>query len=315
VILRFAGTDVPAYVERDLRRGWAAGVILFADNVSTPAALRAMTGRLQRAAGGDALISVDQEGGAIRRLPFAGPTTGQPSLTTPSAAQAAAHEGARDLRQLGINLNLGPVADVAGSADSAVRGRAFPGDTAAVAVATAAAVRGYRDTGVAPVIKHFPGLGAATDNTDHRPVTIERPAGEIGSTDLPPFMAGIEAGAPAVMAAHAQYPALDAQDIASQSRPIITGLLRGRMGFRGVVMTDSVEAAAVRVRGTPEVAAVRSIGAGADIVLTTGKGSHLRVLRAVLAEARRSRAFRDRVTESAARVQLLRRRLATSRPG
>jgi beta-N-acetylhexosaminidase len=315
VILRFSGTEPPAYVERALRKGWAGGVILFADNISTPAALRSMTRRLQRAAGGDALISTDQEGGPVRRIPFAGPVPGQAALGTPDGAREAARAGAKDLDAFGINLNLGPVADVAASPGSMARSRAFPGETVAVAISTKAAVRGYRGAGVAPTLKHFPGLGAATANTDDEPVTIWRPARELGAMDLPPFKAGIEAGAPAVMASHALYPALDGRDIASQSRPILTGLLRNEMGFRGVIVTDALEAAAARARGTPEESAVRSVRAGADLLLTTRRGSHLRVLRAVIAEARRSRAFRERLDESARRVQDLRRTLAPSRAG
>jgi beta-N-acetylhexosaminidase len=106
------------------------------------------------------------------------------------------------------------------------------------------------------------------------------------------------------MVSHARYPALDRQRIASQSSAIIGNLLRDRMGFRGVVVTDSLEAAAVR--GSPERAAVRSMRAGADLILTTGAGSHLRVVRVLTAEARRSRKFRARLTVAAARVLALR---------
>jgi beta-N-acetylhexosaminidase len=104
------------------------------------------------------------------------------------------------------------------------------------------------------------------------------------------------------MSSHARYPALDARRIASQSPAVLGGLLRRRLHFSGVVMTDSLEAAAVRATGSLEQAAVRSVRAGADIVLTTGQGSWIRVYRALLAEAHRSPAFRARVRQSAARV-------------
>ena len=111
------------------------------------------------------------------------------------------------------------------------------------------------------------------------------------------------------MASHAVYPSLDPDAIASQSRYVLHRLLRQRLGFRGVVVTDSLEAKAVTERAGPAVAAVRSVRAGADLILTTGAGSHLRVLRALVAEAQRSPAFRKRVEESAARVLALKKDL------
>jgi beta-N-acetylhexosaminidase len=104
------------------------------------------------------------------------------------------------------------------------------------------------------------------------------------------------------MASHAVYPALDGDRIASQSPAVIDGLLRGELGFDGVVMTDSLEAAAVRAVADVDAAALASARAGVDVMLTTGRGSYIRVFRALLAEARRSPAFRARVRSSAARV-------------
>jgi len=195
-----------------------------------------------------------------------------------------------------------------------MRGRAFPGGAEQVAALTAAAVRGYRGTRVAATVKHFPGLGAAAENTDDAPVTLVRTPQQLLGEDLPPFRAAIGARVPLVMASHALYPSLDGDAIASQSRYVLQRLLRERLGFRGVVVTDSIEARAVTERGGPAEAAVRSVRAGADLVLTTGAGSHLRVLRAIIAEARRSPAFRDRVAESAARVLALKRDLGLRAP-
>src|SRR5207302_10307930 len=134
-----------------------------------------------------------------------------------------------------------PVADVGGPG-SVMNGRAFPGGTAAVAATTRAAVSGYRGSGIAATLKHFPGLGEATLNTDDTGVTISSAATAIRIRDLPPFAAGIKAGAPLVMASHALFQGLDPRNIASQSKPILTTLLRGRLGFKGVVITDSMEA-------------------------------------------------------------------------
>ncbi|HEY3018607.1 MAG TPA: glycoside hydrolase family 3 N-terminal domain-containing protein, partial [Solirubrobacteraceae bacterium] len=196
-------------------------------------------------------------------------------------------------------VNFAPVADVA--AGPVMRARAFPGGATAVAALVAVSVHGYRGTGVAPTAKHFPGLGAASANTDFAPATAR--------AELGPFRAAIAAGVPLVMASHAVYPALDPTHLASQSRAILTDVLRGRLGFAGVVVTDSLEARAVVRRSSTPAAAVRSIAAGADLALTTGRGSYLPVLRALRAEQRRSPAFRARVRESAARVLALQERL------
>jgi beta-N-acetylhexosaminidase len=314
VVMRFNGAGPPAYVPRALRAGRASGVILFRDNVASRADLRRLIRVVQRGARGSALVATDQEGGDIRNLPWARPLAGQDAAATPARARADARGAARDLRAAGLNVNLAPVGDVAGRAGSVMRGRAFPGGAEQVAALTRAAVEGYRGTRVAATVKHFPGLGAASENTDNAPVTLARTPQQLVGEDLLPFRAAIAARVPLVMASHAVYPSLDPTAIASQSRYVLHRLLRERLGFRGVVVTDSIEAKAVTDRSGPARAAVRSVRAGADLVLTTGAGSHLRVLRALVAEARRSPAFRARIAESAARILALKRDLGLPDP-
>ncbi|HEU4657791.1 MAG TPA: glycoside hydrolase family 3 N-terminal domain-containing protein [Capillimicrobium sp.] len=305
VVLRFHGTRAPAYVRRALRERRAAGVILFADNLTTPDALRAMTAELHAANPG-ALVMVDQEGGDVRIVPWAGPETGQAWRATPREGRAVAARAGRQLRALGVDVVLGPVAD-AGRPGTALASRSFAGDIPAL---TAATVRGWLAGGVLPTAKHFPGLGAAATNTDDAAATVAVDRAELDAVDLPPFAAAIEAGAPLVMASLAVYPALDPDRPASQSRAILTGLLRGELGFDGVVITDSLEAEAVRARPSTPGAAVRAMAAGADLLLTTGRGSYLPVLEAVAARAARDDAFRARVREAAARVLALQERAA-----
>jgi beta-N-acetylhexosaminidase len=186
---------------------------------------------------------------------------------------------------------------------AALDSRAFSRDPRRVSTALSAAIKGWRDAGVAPTAKHFPGLGGTTVNTDRASTTIR--GGAPTERDLAPFRAAIAAGVPLVMSSHAVYPALDARHIASQSSAVLEHLLRDELGFQGVVMTDSIEAAAVRATGTTEQVAVRSIEAGNDIVLTTGHGSWIRVYRALVEKAESSKAFRARVRASAARVLAL----------
>jgi beta-N-acetylhexosaminidase len=295
-------------VQRALRQGRASGVILFRGNAPNASVTRALTRRLQRAGRRKVLIAVDQEGGSIRILPWIPPVPSQGATPTEQLARSQARAAARGLRRAGVNITLAPVADVGGSG-SVMSGRAFPGGTVDVTALTRAAVRGYQRTHVAATLKHFPGLGAAGTNTDDGPVTIGSPRAALGARDLPPFAAGIKAGAPLVMASHALYTGLDRRNIASQSKTILTKFLRGKLGFGGVVITDSMEAAAVLKRSTIELAALRSVAAGADLLLLTGPGSFPRVYKQLLAGAKRSARFRARIAEAAARVIALKRSL------
>jgi beta-N-acetylhexosaminidase len=294
IVLSFAGPTLPAYARAILEQGRAAGVVLFGDNVTSPAQLRALTRSIQRAAGGHALICADQEGGAVRIVPFAAPARAPSQQGSAALAYASARAAAHQVRREGVDVVLAPVLDVA-RPGAALAGRAYPGGPAQVARLGAAAVRGYRAGGVAATAKHFPGLGGATRNTDDAPVTT--------AADLVPFRAAIRAGVPLVMASHARYPALDPDHIASQSPAILGRLLRGRLGFRGAVITDSLEARAVLARSSVATAAIRSLRAGADLVLLTGPGSYPSVYRRLLALARRSRPFRARLQAAYARAR------------
>lgn len=224
VILRFTGPSLPPYVRRALREHRSAGVVLFADNVRDPAQLRTLTGAIARASDGRALVLADQEGGAVRMVPWAGPedsATGQAAAGTVRSASRAA---GRELRATGVSVALAPVADVP-AAGSALAGRAFASDAGGVASAVGEAVAGFRAGGVAPTVKHFPGLGAAPVNTDDGPVDIAE------APTLAPFEAAVEAGVPLVMVSHARYLTLDARRIASQSPAVVNGLLRDASGF------------------------------------------------------------------------------------
>jgi beta-N-acetylhexosaminidase len=310
LISSFDGRAAPGYMRRRLRAKETAGVILFRGNVASRPGLSRLTRVLQTSARGAALVAVDQEGGAVRSVPFAGPASGQPAQGGARSVRALAREGALALRRMGVNVNLAPVADVADG--PALRSRAFRGGQRAVSVRVAAAVGGIRSARVAPTAKHFPGLGPAHVVTDEAPVSILRSRRLLERRDVPPFRAALRAGAPLVMASHALYAALDRHRIASQSRAILDGLLRRRLRFRGAVVTDSIEADAVLRRSSVAVAAERSVAAGADLVLMTGSGSWRLVFPRLLGAARRSPAFRARVREAVGRVLRLKRAVGLS---
>jgi beta-N-acetylhexosaminidase len=304
VVLSFSGTTAPDYVLDALRERRAAGVILFGGNLSGPQQLRTLTRGLRRA-GGKPIVAVDQEGGDIRVVDWAPPSRSAPEQQAARTVRSDAASAARALRSLGITVSLAPVGDVPSVPRAALAPRAFSRRVAEVSAAMRDAVRGWRAGGIAATAKHFPGLGAARVNTDDGEVTIRRSRAQLEATDLPPFEAAVRAGVPLVMVGHARYPALDRNRIASQSRPIVDDLLRGELGFRGVVVTDSMEAAASLATGGITRVSERAVRAGADLVLLTGRGSYAPVYRHLLALAKTSEGFRARVRESAARVLAL----------
>jgi beta-N-acetylhexosaminidase len=314
VIAAFDGSRAPDSILSALRRDALSGVVLFGGNVVSPAQLRELTGSLQDAAGGDALIAVDQEGGLVRRIPFAAPRPSQRDQGSVQRVRWWAGKAGENLRSVGVNVNFAPVADVPSSPSSDIRGRAFAGGPVAVASRVVAAIEGYRARRVAATAKHFPGLGEAPRNTDDVAAVIRRTASQLRGVDLVPFRSAIAARVPLIMASHATYPALDARRIASQSRRLISGLLRSKMHYEGAVITDALEARAVLQRSSVTVAAERSLNAGCDLLLLTRASSWKPVVRHLMARAARSRVFGIRVRQAAARVLVLTRMLGRGLP-
>jgi beta-N-acetylhexosaminidase len=304
-ISSFPEPAAPAYVRRRLRARETAGVILFGPNAVTRQQWRGLTRSIQLSADGEALVMVDQEGGEVHTVGWAGPPVAQPQQGAPSDVRRAAETAARQLRSIGVNVNLAPVADVPAGASPALGTRAFAGDADAIAASTRAAIEGMSSAGVAATAKHFPGLGRAQVNTDDASADVP---GELDA-DLVPFREAIAADVPLVMLSHARYPDLDPANIASQSPAIVTGLLREELGFDGVIVTDSIEAQAVLDRSGVGRAAERSILAGADLILMTGSASWNQVHPWLLRRARASKPFRERIRRSAGRVLSLKERM------
>jgi beta-N-acetylhexosaminidase len=252
-------------------------------------------------------VAVDQEGGPVRIVSWAPPADAAPAQGAKAGAEARA--GATALRRLGINISLAPVADVPSVPGSVMAGRALGTTAPAASRAVVAAVKGWRAGRVAPTVKHFPGLGGARVNTDDGSASIRRSRSAL-EQDLAPFRAAVEAGVPLVMLSHAVYPALDADHIASQSRAIATDLLRGRLRFGGVAITDSLEADAARATGPVDRAAEASLRAGVDLLLTTGQGSAIRVHRRLLTVAGSDARLRARLREAGVRIERLRHAVA-----
>ena len=287
----FPGHDAPRWVLDALERG-LAGVTIFGPNIAGPEQLAALTGQLRRA-GGQPLVAIDEEGGDVTRIDHltGSPYPGNAALGAVDdvALTMAVHQAlGQDLAELGITVDLAPSVDVNTASDNPVIGiRSFGSDPDLVARHAAAAVRGLQAAGVAACAKHFPGHGSTSADTHHGIVTVEADLDTLRRRDLVPFAAAIAAGVNGVMPGHLRVPELTGALPATLSAAAQTGLLRGELGFTGVIISDALEMRAVRgVYGLAE-AAVRAVAAGTDLLCLgrdTGQDGYLAV-RGALAEA------------------------------
>lgn len=293
LVVRMEGRTPSADLLGRIRRGEVGGVILLGANVTTRTALIALTSKLRSAAaaGGQPplLIAVDQEGGPIKRIPWAPPTLSAPQMGRDGRASVARAQGANTgaaLRGLGINVDFAPVADVPGSAASFMSrdGRTFSSNATSTAVLADAFASGLESKGVLPTMKHFPGIGFATKNTDAYLVGImASPAGL--APGLLPYRTAIGHDIPLIMLSNARYPAYDRVNAAGWSHAIGVTLLRHDLGFTGVTITDSIDGTA-HARGLATgLLAVRAAAAGTDMILTTGTEATTRAVYAALLQA------------------------------
>ncbi|MEU3163977.1 glycoside hydrolase family 3 protein [Streptosporangium sp. NPDC006930] len=267
------GVDTPAKMVARYRPG---GVILFpwAGNVKNVRQVVALTNGLQKASPEiPLLIGTDQENGKVSRLaPLVTPLPGASVIGATgdvSLARRAARVTGTELRALGVNLDFAPVADVNLNPRNPVIGpRAYGSDPKKVAPMVAAAVQGFHDAGIGATAKHFPGHGdTGVDSHTGLPV-IKHSRSQWDRLDAPPFAAAIGKDVDAIMSAHVVMPKLDPSgDPATLSKPILTGLLREKLGFDGVVSTDALDMAGVRKKYRDGEVAVRAIQAGVDLLL------------------------------------------------
>lgn len=272
VVLPSADFDFTA-LDPELAAG-AAGVLFLGSSVA-PADLGARIHTAASKVGAPAplLVMADEEGGGVQRLKASLPNLPWPrDLAASSVASVRSQAAAlgRAMAALGVNVDLAPVLDVDSrpgpSDDNPDGSRSFSGDPTVAARYGVAFLEGLRDGGVLPVVKHFPGLGGSTGNTDVRPAATV-PLAQLRTTGLPPFQAAIAAGAPAVMISNATVPGMTRHP-ASLSSAVIGGLLGSQLGFTGLVVTDSLSAGAITA-ATPSLgqAVADAIESGADLAL------------------------------------------------
>ena len=274
--------------------------------------------RLRRsggAKGSPPLIVGVQEGGNYRAYPDLPPAQSelQVGLTDdPANARSWSAEAAGAMKRAGFDLNLGPVADVA-TIDSPVADRAFSDEPELTSAMTAAAVRGCKQSGLACAVKHFPGLGGASDDTAVSPATVSLDTAALEARDLAPFRAAFDAGAPAVVLSLAFYAAYDPITPAALSSIVATEVLRGELGFEGLAISDDLSSGAISAGlGAPE-AAVQALAAGTDLVVVSDPGSAQAARAAILQAARDGGLSPARLDEAVARIFELRQRLGLLR--
>ena len=318
LVIRMDGTTPSASLLRRVQRGEVGGIVLFGFNIKTKSALNAAISKVQAAAtaGGQPplFIMVDQEGGTVRRIPWAGPTQsarqmgidGRVALVTQQGSSTAAA-----LHTSSINVNLAPVADVADSTASFMyqQARTFGFSNTRVGRLALAFANGTGAQDVIPVFKHFPGIGRATRNTDRLKVVIRASRSAL-EEDVYPFEHAIEAGgAPMLMLSNATYTAWDSTNGAGWSKAV-GAFLRTDLGYTGVTITDSLTGQATTYALSLTVIAARACRAGTDMVMLTGsEGSTAKTFNSLLALAESGSISRATLQTSFDRIVALKSRL------
>jgi beta-N-acetylhexosaminidase len=319
LLLAFKGKDKPSdEIIHALREYKASGITLFRSfNIDNPSQLRYLTDQLQRLARTldlpPFLIAVDQEGGQL--MAVGGGTThlpGNMALGATRSAELARKAGevlGRELSAMGINVNYAPCVDVNINPQNPVVGiRSFGENPDVVADLASAMIEGIQSQGVAATAKHFPGHGDTASDSHHGLPSVPHSLERLQAVELPPFQAAIRVDVKLTMSAHLALPALDGPDAppATLSRNILTGLLRKKLGFEGVIVTDAMDMHAIRQGEFLGEDALKAVNAGADLLLlTTDPNDQKRVYEALLQAAQNNLLNIGEVNSSANRILAL----------
>ncbi|MBF8188918.1 glycoside hydrolase family 3 protein [Nonomuraea sp. K274] len=312
LLVAFQGTTAPGWVLRELEHG-LGGVTLFGFNVADPGQVLDLTTALRGA--GEPVISLDEEGGDVTRLAYhvGSPYPGNAALGAVDDVELTRRVYraiAAELAACGINLDMAPSADVNTEADNPVIGtRSFGTGPELVARHTVAAVQGLQSVNVAACVKHFPGHGATRVDSHLAIPVVDVSMDVLRERELAPFSAAIGAGAKSVMTAHVAVPVVTGDTPATLSGAALTGLLRGELGYDGVVVTDALDMHAITKSVGLAGGAVLSLAAGSDL-LCLGPLPTYDDVQAIIAEivsaVRDGRLPLERLEEAAARVAALR---------
>ena len=308
-MMGFAGRAPSKAILRLIREFHIGGVILFERNLESPAQAAKLRNALQAPSQKMPLmIAIDQEGGRVSRLPkgftvFPGSAQLAAGRSTEQIYRAA-EITAKELRAVGINMNLAPVLDVNTNPENPVIGdRAFGASPALVCTMGLAVIAGLQDNHVIACGKHFPGHGDTSADSHKELPVVPHDLQRLREIELRPFAHAIQNGLASIMTAHVRYPALDPGEPATLSRRILTDLLRAKMGFRGVVITDDLEMKAIADSYGLGEAAVKAIEAGCDLVLICrNEEGQLLALDAVAQAVKEGRITEARIDQSILRI-------------
>ncbi|TVR89656.1 MAG: glycoside hydrolase family 3 protein [Spirochaetaceae bacterium] len=285
------------------------GFLLFGHNLASPQQAAAFIEELQDLSSQPLVIGIDHEGGTVSRFSEGGrlgatvvpPAADIGATGDPNYAYLIGGLLGRELREVGISMNMAPVADVyTNPANSVIGSRAFGSDPELVALMTAEMVRGLQKEQVSAVLKHFPGHGDTLEDTHYERAVIAHDRARLEAVEFLPFRAGIEAGADAVMIAHIGVPELTGNATpATFSYILVTEILRGELGFDGVVITDSLTMGALRGNSEAEMV-ISAIEAGVDVALLPSAPIH--AAEAVVQAVQSGRLSEERIDDSVRRV-------------
>jgi beta-N-acetylhexosaminidase len=286
---------------------YAAGVMSARRMASeAPSAVRALIDSLRLIAGADVNVAVDQEIAGIQRLhglvpPL--PLAADVASLGPEGVEAAAERTARAMRGLGVTWTLAPTLDVVRGVNPWLAKRHIGPDPVFVSAMTSAFIRGMAKGGIMSTAKHFPGCGDATINPHHGEVRIRASRAEYDAVHLPPFRSALAAGVRAVMAGPAIIECIDPNNPVSVSAANLQGLLRGELGFGGLIVSVGLDAPATALgRSVPE-RSVEALAAGCDLLLVGNPGNAIAAADAIVAAVESGRLTPSRLTEAAGRVR------------
>ncbi len=317
----FEGTELPPWLATRLRAG-LGGVCLFGENIRSRAQVRALTDAI-REANPLALIAIDEEGGDVTRLHYA---TGSPypgnallgRIDDLELTAAVARAVALELRAVGVNVNFAPDADINSNPENPVIGvRSFGDDAEKVSAHTAAWVAAHEAEGVAVSAKHFPGHGDTAQDSHLSLPVVDLTLEQLRDRELRPFLAAIQAGAGTIMSSHVLLPQLDPERPATFSPDILNGVLRGELGFDGVIVSDALDMVGASGEIGIPAAAVRAIAGGCGLLCIGTKNTDSQVagIEAALDAAVADGTLpAERLADAAARNRALAESLAAPAP-
>jgi beta-N-acetylhexosaminidase len=321
LVVSWRGTSIPPALYAMLDDGRVGGILLFASNFDGPAGLKALTNGLRQFASSACLdhpilVMLDQEGGQVNRVQadFAPPSELVVGAGGAEHVRAVERASAVGLHQLGVGLNLAPVADVrTNPGDQVIGDRSFGSSPGLVSQLVGAAVQGLHEGGVGATLKHFPGLGGAAGDPHLAIPTDPESEAQWERVQMPAFQAGIAAGADAVMTTAVYVPGLGGGSTPAMFSAPIVGRLRAQLGFGGVIVTDSMSMGGVGARYSLPEATIVALAAGNDLVLLgyTDPGYQAEAMAAVSAAVQSGRLDRVKLHESAMRVNQLRDKWGT----